>query len=94
MKIVKVTGKKNRNKVFLYTLSTCAWCNLTKNFLKENEVEYEYVDVDLCNEDELEKIRRDIMKRAGNIVYPTIIVDDKTCISGFDKAKIKDVLKI
>jgi len=94
MKIVKVAGRKNKHKVFLYTLSTCAWCNLTKNFLKENDVGYEYVDVDLCSEEDLEQIRMEILKRAGNIGYPTIIIDDKTCITGFDKARIKEALKI
>lgn len=94
MKIVKVPGIKNKHKVFMYTLSTCAWCNLTKNFLKENEVEYEYVDVDLCDEGDLEQIRRNILERAGRISYLTIIIDDKTCITGFDKDRIKEALRI
>jgi len=94
MKVVKVPGKNNQRKVFLYTLSTCAWCKLAKNFLKDNDVEYEYVDVDLCNEEDKEKIRKDIANRGGSLSYPTIIIDDKILITGFRKDKIREVLKI
>ena len=94
MKIVKVPGKKNQRKVLMYTISTCAWCKMTKQFLKDNDIEYEYVDVDLCNEEDHERIRRDIAKRGGSPSYPTIIVDDKTLITGLRKDEIKEVLEI
>jgi len=94
MKIVKVEGKNNKHKVFVYALSTCAWCKLTKTFLKENNIEYEYVDVDLCNEEDKEKIKEDILNRGGSLSYPTIIIDDKILINGFRKDKLKEVLEI
>jgi glutaredoxin-like protein NrdH len=94
MEFVKVPGKNNRHKVLLYALSTCAWCKLTKQFLRDSNIQYEYVDVDLCSEKDREKIRRDIQKRGGDLSYPTIIIDDKTLITGFRKDKIKEALKI
>lgn len=94
MESVKVPGKNNKHKVLLYTLSTCAWCKLTKQFLRENNIEYEYVDVDLCSEKDRERVRRDIQKRGGDSSYPTIIVDDKILITGFRKDKIREALKI
>ena len=80
------------HKVFVYAISTCAWCKKAKNFLKDNGVEYEYVDVDLCSDEDREKIRKDIMKRGGRPSYPIIIVDDKTLITGFKEDKIKEAL--
>ena len=94
MNLVKVTGKNNKHKVSIYALSTCAWCNLTKQFLGDNDVEYEYVDVDLCNEEDKEKIRQDIQSRGGRLSYPTIIIDDKKLITGFDKDGIMEALDI
>ena len=94
MKVVKVLGKNKKHKVFIYAISTCAWCNLAKNFLNENDVEYEYVDVDLCNEEDKGKIRRDIQSRGGSLSYPTIIIDDKILITGFRKDKIMEALGI
>jgi glutaredoxin len=34
-----VPGKNKEHKVLVYALSTCAWCKMLKQFLKENNVE-------------------------------------------------------
>jgi len=94
MKAVKVPGKNSKHKVFMYALSTCAWCKLTKGFLKDNNIEYEYVDVDLCNEEDREKINKDILKRGGRLSYPALVIDNKTLINGFRKDEIKEILEI
>jgi len=94
MKIVKVPGKNTKHKVFVYALSTCAWCRLTKQYLKDNGIEYEYVDVDLCNDDDKDKVKQEILDKGGDLSYPTIIIDDKTLITGFRKDKLKEILKI
>ncbi|MGQ9506757.1 MAG: glutaredoxin family protein [Candidatus Bathycorpusculaceae bacterium] len=94
MNIVKVSGKNKRHKVLVYALSTCAWCKLAKQFLKENEIEYEYVDVDLSNDEDKEKIRKHIIERNGSLSYPAIIIDDKILINGFRKDKLKEILEI
>ena len=94
VKIVKVPGKNKKHKVFMYAISTCAWCKLTKNFLKDNNIEYEYVDVDLSSGEDREKIRREILKRGGRLSYPAIIVNDKILINGFRKDEIKETLEI
>ncbi len=93
MKTTKITGKNRSHKVLLYALSTCAWCKKTKSFLKENNIEYEYIDVDLCNSEDRERIRKDILKRGGRHSFPTIIIDDRTLITGFHEDKIKEALK-
>ncbi len=30
-------------KVFLYTLSTCGHCRNTKNFLKQRDIEFDFI---------------------------------------------------
>ena len=94
MEIYKVSGKNNKHRVLLYTLSTCAWCKMTKQFLKDSGVEFEYVDVDLCNKVDRGKVHNDIKSRGGDLTYPTLIVDNKTLINGFLKDKIKKALEI
>jgi len=94
LKPKKVSGKNNKHKVLLYALSTCAWCRLTKQFLNDNRIEYEYVDVDLCSEKDREKVRTDIQRRGGDVSYPTIIIDDKILINGFRKDKIREALDL
>jgi len=90
--IVKVNGKKRNHKVFMYAISTCAWCKRTKQFLKDNDVEFEYVDVDLCDDEDKEQIEVEITKRGGRLSYPTLIVDDKILITGYKVDKISGVL--
>ncbi len=94
MKTVRVGGKNAKHRVFLYALSTCAWCKLTKKFLKDNSVVFEYVDVDLCDDEDKEKIKKDILDRGGSLAYPVIIIDDKTLISGFRKDELKEALEL
>jgi glutaredoxin-like protein NrdH len=94
MQLSKVSGKNSKHKVLVYALSTCAWCKMTKQFLKDNDIEYEYVDVDLCKEDEKEQIRQHIRSKGGSLSYPTIIIDDNMLITGFRKDKLKEALEI
>ena len=91
---VRVTGKNNKHRVLLYALSTCAWCKKTKKFLNENGVEYDYVDVDLANDEDHEKIRQDIINRGSEPTYPTIIVDNKKVINGFRIDLLKEALEL
>ena len=42
----------HRGKVLLFTLSTCVWCRKTKRLLEELKVAYDYIDVDLLEENE------------------------------------------
>ncbi|MEM2911751.1 MAG: glutaredoxin family protein [Candidatus Bathyarchaeia archaeon] len=94
MDVVKVPGENNKHKVVMYALSTCAWCRLAKQFLNENKVEYEYVDVDLCSAEDKEKIKKEILSRGGSLSYPIIIIDEKILITGFRKDKLKEALEI
>ena len=107
MNIVKVAGKKARHKVLLYSLSICIHCQETKQYLTESDVEYEYVDVDLCNPKDKQEILRDILnrrseqeiqsdnlKRRSEFAFPKIIIDGDITITGFDKDRIKKALEI
>jgi glutaredoxin-like protein NrdH len=94
MDIVKVSGKNSKHKVLMYAISTCAWCKMTKKFLKDNNIEYEYVDVDLCEDDDKDKIKQNILDRGGSLSYPTIIIDNKTLITGFRKDRLTEALEI
>ena len=94
MRVIKVPGKNNKHKVFMYAISTCAWCKRAKRFLKDHDVEYEYVDIDLSSQEDREKIRSEILRRHGRLSYPTIIVDDKILITGYKEAKIREALDL
>jgi glutaredoxin-like protein NrdH len=94
MPFSKVQGKNNKHRVTLYALSTCVWCKMTKQYLKDNNIEFEYIDVDLCNPEEKEQARKTILDKGGALSYPTTIVDDQKIITGFRKDLLKEALQL
>ena len=94
MKTKKVQGKNDNHRVLLYALSTCGWCKKGKQLLRDNDIEFEYVDVDLCNDEDYENIREDILNRGGRFSFPTMIIDDKILITGFKENQIREALEI
>ncbi len=92
MQFSKVSGQKNNHKVTIYALSTCVWCKMTKQYLKDNNVEFEFVDVDLLDDNDKHKAHEAIISKGGALSYPTTIVDDKTAITGFRKDLLKEAL--
>ena len=94
MPFSKVQGKKNQHKVVLYALSTCVWFKMTKQYLKDNEIEFEFIDVDLTEPQEKQQIHEHIQSKGGTLSYPTIIVDDKKIITGFRKDLLKEALEL
>ncbi len=94
MPFSKVQGENRQHKVVIYALSTCVWCKMTKQFLKDNKIEFEYIDVDLCEPVEKEQIRKQILDKGGSLNYPTTIVDDKNVITGFRKDLLKEALGV
>jgi glutaredoxin-like protein NrdH len=94
MQFLRVKGEKDHHKVVLYALSTCVWCKMTKQFLKDNGVEFEYVDVDLSTEEDKQKIRHEIQNKGGSLSYPTTIIDEKIVVTGFRKDLLKEALGI
>jgi glutaredoxin-like protein NrdH len=94
MQFSKVSGEKREHKVVLYALSTCVWCKMTKQFLKDSNIEFEYVDVDLCTEEDKQEVRQEIQDKGGSLSYPTTIIDDKIVVTGFRKDLLKEALGI
>jgi glutaredoxin-like protein NrdH len=91
MGINHVEGKSGRQLV-LYTLSTCIWCKKTKELLHELNVGYDHVEVDLLSPEEKDKAMEEIKKFNPRCSFPSLVVDGKDCIVGFDEQKIKEAV--
>ena len=88
MNTTKVEGKRDTHKVLLYTLTTCAWCKLTKEFLKENNVSYEYLDLDASSKEDQVAAVIDLKRRNAPVAFPTIIIDNTKLITGFKEEEL------
>jgi glutaredoxin-like protein NrdH len=94
MQFSKVSGKKQEHKVTVYALSTCVWCKMTKQFLNDHNIEYDFIDVDLLDTEDKSKAHQAITSKGGTLSYPTTIVDDKIVITGFRKDQLKEALGV
>ncbi len=92
MQLTKVPGKNNKHKVLLYAISTCGWCKRAKRMLNDMNVEYEYVDIDLCSNEDKEKIRADITRRGGRLLYPTMIINDEILLTNPTEKELREAL--
>ena len=93
MNPVHIKGQK-KGDIMLYTISTCAWCKKTKNFLKSLGVEYQYIDVDMLNPNEKKKIDNEVMKWNPQRNYPMMVINNKKCVVGYKEDEIKEALHI
>lgn len=92
--VTKVPGRGKKAAVFMFTLSTCIWCNKTKALLKELGAEYSYVDVDLVGADARERVLKDFAKYNKQMSYPTIVLNGgEKVIIGFEEDRIKEIYK-
>ena len=80
-------------KVKAYTLRTCPHCRMTKEFLTDNNVEFEYVDVDLLTGEKRTEVLREVYRLTGGYSFPVIVVGD-TVIVGFNRVRLQEVLEL
>ena len=87
-----VDGTK-KGEITLYALSTCAWCKKTKDLLNTLKADYHYVDVDLLADADKEKVVKEISKWNPACSFPTMVIDNKRCIVGFDEKEIRGLVR-
>ncbi len=75
-------------KVKVYTTPICPYCVALKEFLKENKVEFEEIDV---SQDEM--AAKEMIEKTGQMGVPVLEIDGEFVV-GFDKEKIKKLLNL
>ncbi|MFH0987526.1 MAG: glutaredoxin domain-containing protein [Patescibacteria group bacterium] len=74
--------------VKVYSTPTCPYCVALKNFLQENKIEFQYIDVSQ-NDAEREKM----IEKTGQMGVPVIEIDNEVIV-GFDRERISQLLNI
>ena len=73
-------------EVKVYSTPTCPYCTRVKQFLKDNNVEFENIDV---SQDE--EMLQEMIDKSGQMGVPVIEINGEYII-GFDKEKIETAL--
>lgn len=77
-----------KNKVKVYSTQTCPYCHAAKDFLKENKIAFEDIDVSKDHD-----AAQEMIEKSGQMGVPVIDING-TIIVGFDKAAMKKALKM
>jgi glutaredoxin 3 len=70
----------------VYSTPTCPFCIRTKQYLKDNNIVFEDIDVS-----ENKEMAQEMIKKSGQMGVPVIDIDG-SIIVGFDKERIIEVL--
>ena len=75
-------------KVRVYSTPTCPFCIMAKKFLKDNNIEFEDIDVSRNI-----KAAREMVEKTGQMGVPVIEIDGEFVI-GFDRDRIEELLQL
>ncbi|MDD5116282.1 MAG: glutaredoxin domain-containing protein [Candidatus Omnitrophica bacterium] len=74
--------------VKIYSTPTCPWCIRTKQFLKENNIDFQDIDVSSN-----QQAADEMVSKTGQMGVPVIDIEGQIVV-GFDREKIKAILGI
>jgi glutaredoxin len=66
---------------------------MTKAFLRDNNVDFEYVDVDLLTGDKRKGVLREIYRLTGGYSFPVIVIGEAVIV-GFNKDRLEKELEL
>ena len=94
-----VPGKKGHayrqagKEIMIFDLTTCFWCQKTRDFLEELNLEYSYIDFDLLGEKDQKEAYDELSKYNPGISFPTIVINNgEKIIIGFDESELRSLI--
>lgn len=79
-------------KVKVYSLSTCPVCKKVKEFLNNNNIQYEIIEVDTLDGGEQWVALKELKKINPQETFPTVIVEK--AVVGFDEENLRKILDL
>ncbi|MCF8009782.1 MAG: thioredoxin family protein [Clostridiales bacterium] len=76
------------SEIKVYTTPSCPHCTSVKEFLTNNNLDFEEFDVSRD-----ESAKNEMIQKSDKMAVPTVIVGDEVIV-GFDKNKLENVLNL
>lgn len=73
-------------QVKIYSTPTCPYCKMTKQFLKENNIQF--TDINVADD---QASAKEMVDKSGQMGVPVLDIEGEIIV-GFDKVKIQKVL--
>ena len=74
--------------VKIYSTPTCPWCMRAKQFLKDNNIAFEDIDVSSS-----QAAAEEMMQKSGQMGVPVLDIEGEIIV-GFDKERIRSILGV
>jgi glutaredoxin-like YruB-family protein len=87
-KFFRKIGKIINKKIKIYSTPTCGFCIRAKQFLKENNVGFEDIDVSVN-----QQAGQEMIEKSGQMGVPVLDIDGEIIV-GFDREKISKILHV
>jgi glutaredoxin-like YruB-family protein len=88
LQAVEAAVSNFKSMIKVYSTPSCPYCLTLKEFLRENNVQFEDIDVSQDRQ-----ALEDMIKKSGQMGVPVVDVDGNIVI-GFDKQRIVELLNI
>lgn len=88
-------GKETPNDICVYALSTCGHCKRGLSFLRQKNIKFRYIYVDLMPHDLRMRIKKELSDKYNErIGFPFCVINDgETILVGFTEEKWKNIFK-
>jgi glutaredoxin len=73
--------------IIIYGTKQCHFCQKVKDYFKEKNLQYEYIDIGV----DFEKAK-EMMKLTNAYSVPTILINGKVCI-GWNQSRLNELLE-
>lgn len=83
-----MNDKKSKHIVKLYSTNSCPWCSVAKQYLEDNEISFEEIDVSSDYEAAMKMVQM-----SGSQGVPQIQIDEEIIV-GFNKEAIDNLLEL
>jgi len=91
----KEDGTNTQHDVTVFALSTCGFCARGLAFLRDNKIKFKFVYMDKIDFDIKEQIKKTLQdKYKERVVFPYLVLDETTIITGFVEDRWKEVFGI
>lgn len=88
-------GNNSTKNLLLFTLSTCSFCAEALEYLKKKDLRFRWTATDELPFDVRRKLRNEFIRIfKERMYYPTLVVDGKKVLSGFEIEEWQEELEV
>lgn len=88
-------GSRKPRDLVVYALSTCGFCRRGLDFLKKNNIDFQYVYVDTLEPSQKQDLKQQLTRKfKQQVLFPFVVLDDEEVMVGFKEQEWRKALSL